>query len=160
MTEAAPEIRAALENQRQLVGRIEQAIAGLDDTRLRQGETPGKWAIIDVIQHLADVERVAAFRLRMILAEPGSTLMRFDQDAWARELDYHGSPVADVLDQLRAARQANVLLLERMPAAALARTGRVGDADVSVGQLIQKYAIHDQIHLNQINRIKKALGAA
>ena len=159
MKDAGAEIQEALASQGRLVEQIEEAIAGMTDAYLREPECPGKWSIIEVIQHLADTELVGAFRLRMILAEPGSVLALFDQDAWARELGYRTRRIDDAIEQLRVVRRANLRLLQQMACDVLTRSGRVGDSDVTVGQLIQKYARHDQIHLRQIGRIKMALNS-
>ena len=49
---------------------------------------PGKWSIRQIIAHLADSELVFAHRFRQVIAEENPTLVAFDQDAWARNLDY------------------------------------------------------------------------
>ena len=49
---------------------------------------PGKWSIRQIIAHLADSELVAAQRFRQVIAEDDPKLGAFDQEAWARNLDY------------------------------------------------------------------------
>ena len=44
-------------------------ITGLSIEELQRPEAPGKWSMLEVIQHLADVELVWAYRLRLILSE-------------------------------------------------------------------------------------------
>jgi len=48
---------------------IEWRTAGVDDEALRRPEAPGKWSAIQIIQHLADSDVVAAWRTRLIVAE-------------------------------------------------------------------------------------------
>jgi hypothetical protein len=61
-------------------------------------ETPGKWSIREVIQHLADSELVGGFRLRMVLAHDRPTLTGYDQDLWATRLRYTEVEVHDALE--------------------------------------------------------------
>src|SRR5215469_6360744 len=49
---------------------------------------PGKWSIRQIVAHLADTELVFAHRFRQVIAEQNPTIIAFDQDAWARNLDY------------------------------------------------------------------------
>ena len=62
---------------------LEHRLAGVDDATLRRPEAPGKWAAIEVVQHLADAELVAGWRVRVILTEDNPALPSFDQDAFA-----------------------------------------------------------------------------
>ena len=41
---------------------------------------PGKWSIREIVAHLADDELVGAYRIRLILAAPGTAIQAFDQD--------------------------------------------------------------------------------
>jgi DinB family protein len=54
---------------------------------------PGKWSIRFLLHHLADAETVLYERIRRVIAEPPQTLLVFDPDAWARELDYTRMPL-------------------------------------------------------------------
>jgi len=42
-----------------------------------------QWSIHEIIIHLADSEAHAYLRCRTILAEPGSTLIHFDEHQWS-----------------------------------------------------------------------------
>ena len=59
-------------------------------------EAPGKWAIRDVMAHLADSELVGGVRLRMVLAQDRPTIIGYDQDLWADRLGYR-----DVDDEMQ-----------------------------------------------------------
>lgn len=43
---------------------------------------PGGWAALEILRHLADNERVFAFRLRQCLAGPGHVIQPYDRDGW------------------------------------------------------------------------------
>ena len=54
---------------------------------------PGKWSVRFVLLHLADSETVLFDRIRRVLSEPRQVLWVYDQDAWARGLDYSQVPL-------------------------------------------------------------------
>src|SRR5436305_13447467 len=68
---------------------------------------PGKWSIRQIIAHLADAELVGAHRLRQVIAEDNPTLIAFDQDAWARNLDYSRRKPKQSLEAFRRVRADN-----------------------------------------------------
>lgn len=81
---------------------------------------PGKWTVGQVLAHVADTERVFAFRM-LWFARGGDALPGFDQDAWAAVAA--PASVADGLAAFRAARAATVSVAERLDAEAWSRTG-------------------------------------
>ena len=54
---------------------------------------PGKWPVKFILHHLADAETVLFDRIRRVLSEPRQVLWAFDQDAWAKGLDYSRMPL-------------------------------------------------------------------
>ena len=76
---------------------------------------PGEWSIHEVIIHLADSETNAALRARMLIVEPGGTVMGYDQNAWANTLNYQEHDLEDALEVVRLARKTTHQLLKRQP---------------------------------------------
>jgi DinB family protein len=54
---------------------------------------PGKWSVLFVLHHLSDSETVLFDRIRRVLSEPRQVLWVYDQDAWAKGLDYSQVPL-------------------------------------------------------------------
>ena len=144
--------------QGEVVPAIERALAGLDHAVLRCPERPGKWSILEVVQHLADNELVYGYRVRMILTHDAPLMERYDRDAWARALRYNELEVGGALEQLRVLRAANLRLLRGLSEAQLDRVGvhRERGAE-SVRTIIKLVAGHDLLHRRQIERIKSAV---
>jgi DinB superfamily len=66
------------------------ALGGSD---LARTSAPGKWSVRFILHHLADAETVMFERIRRVLSEPRQVLWVFDQDAWAKGLDYERVPI-------------------------------------------------------------------
>lgn len=127
---------------------------GVTDSVLRKPEAPGKWSVIEVIQHLADSDLVAGFRTRMVLSEDRPALQGYDQDRWAREFRYRDVSLEQALDQLRGLRISNLHLWKGLNPAQLERVGQHSERGAeSVGHLLRLMAAHDLVHRRQIDRI-------
>ena len=121
-------------------------------------ESPGKWSIRDVIQHLADSELVGGFRLRMVLAHDRPPLVGYDQDLWASRLRYRDVELHDAFEQFTALRRGNVRLWQNLTAEDLVRVGLHGErGEESLEQMRRLYAGHDRLHLQQLERIRASL---
>ena len=153
--------RDPFEVQSQQLTTLQAEIAGIDDAILRRPEKPGKWSIMQVIQHLADSEAVYRYRIRKILAQPTPNIQGYDQDLWAANLNYNEMDLSEALEIIRVLRTANLNMLRGLNEAQLERYGLHNErGPESVRRIFQLTAGHDILHLNQIRRIKKAHGLA
>ena len=105
----------------------------------------------EIIAHLADCELVYGFRYRKILAEPGSTLAAFDQDAWAMGLQYQNQVFKPLLESFGALRRANLALLRAITLDAWNKAGRHPEyGTLTIGQLVLHLVTHDRNHIAQV----------
>jgi hypothetical protein len=77
----------------------------LDDDQLARTYASGKWPVRFILHHLADAETVLFDRIRRTISEPRPVLWAFDQDSWARGLDYSRMPLdlsRRIYDSVRA----------------------------------------------------------
>jgi DinB family protein len=65
----------------------------LGDSDLARCYGAGKWSVRFLLHHLADSETVLYDRIRRVLSEPRQVLWVYDQDAWAKGLDYARVPL-------------------------------------------------------------------
>jgi DinB superfamily len=115
--------------------------------------TPGAehWSIYENVVHVADAELVHAVRIRYVLAEPGATLQSFDQERWARALDYRRHPLRDSLVLFRATVVSTADMLKRAPVEAWEQTGtHTVFGSHTLEELVEDYAGHVPYHLRTI----------
>jgi hypothetical protein len=152
--------RDPFEVLRDTPGSLRGAVTGLSAEQLRAPERPGKWSIRQVVLHLADSELVGGFRFRMVLAHDRPSLPGYDQDLWAERLGYQEADLAAALDDFAALRRANLRLLEKASPADRERAAVHAErGEESIAKMIRMYAGHDRVHLQQIDRIRQAIGA-
>ncbi len=133
-----------------LLGRL----SGVPDSALRRPEMPGKWCVVEIVQHLADSDLVFGYRARMIVAEDRPPLSGYDQDRWAAVLRYRDVTLASALEQLGALRGANLEMLARLEPSQLERVGLHSErGPESLGHLLKLMAAHDLVHRRQIDRV-------
>src|SRR5689334_18468550 len=65
----------------------------LSDGPLDRTYGPGKWPVRFILHHLADSETVLYERIRRAISEPRPVLWAYNQDAWAKGLDYASMPL-------------------------------------------------------------------
>ena len=66
---------------------------------------PDKWSVRYLLLHLSDSETVLFERIRRVLSEPRQVLWVYDQEAWAKGLDYSRVPLSlarNVYESVRA----------------------------------------------------------
>ena len=77
---------------------------GLGAIDLERTYAPGKWTVRYLLHHIVDAETVMFDRIRRVLSEGRRVIWAFDQDRWARSLDYQTRPLALSRDLYLATR--------------------------------------------------------
>jgi len=85
----------------------------LTEEQLARSYAAGKWSVRFILHHLADAETVLFDRIRRAISEPRQVLWAFDQDAWAKGLDYSSMPL-DLSRRIYDAVRAGVIYQARM----------------------------------------------
>lgn len=113
---------------------------------------PKEWSVHEVIIHLADSESNAALRARKLIVEPGGTLMGYDQDKWATELNYHQQSTDDALETVRLVRKTTYELLKKQPDEVFTHTVKHPEYEeaYTFEKWIDIYSAHIPGHIEQI----------
>jgi hypothetical protein len=142
----------------ELVPWLKSRLATVGEETLRRPEAPDKWSAIEVVQHLADAELAAGWRIRIILTQDNPPLPSFDQDAFARDLRYREVPLAEAMAQLAGLRTANLRLYRTLSPVELQRVGQHSErGPESLGHISRMMAGHDLVHRRQLERILAAV---
>jgi hypothetical protein len=143
---------------RETPSQLELTVQSTSRHVLARPEAPGKWSMGQVLAHLADSDLVWGWRLRLILSQDRPTLTGYDQDAWADRLGYDGIDPRDSVEMFGVLRRSNLRLVERAAPEDLHRVGvHVERGEESLAHHLKLYAGHDILHLNQLERIRKAV---
>ena len=113
---------------------------------------PKQWSVHEVLVHLADSESNAALRARKLIVEPDGTLMGYDQDKWAIELDYHDLNYEDALEIVRLVRKTTYELLKKQPDEVFEHSVRHPEYEepYTFEQWLNIYSVHIPGHTEQI----------
>jgi hypothetical protein len=104
------------------------------------------------LHHLADAEAVLYDRICRIISEPRQVIYAFDQDAWAKSLDYAQAPL-DLSRQIYESMRAGVIYKARLH---YDKSGHLEWVHSQTGvrtlqQEFDKVASHNEGHLAQID---------
>lgn len=141
--------------------RLRAALATVPAEALTWRPAPNEWSAHEVVCHCADSETNSHARIRFLLAEQEPVIQGYDQERWARDLDYHAAPLEPALATVEAVRANTAALIRRLPDAAWAREGRHTEAGrYTAEDWLQIYADHLEIHARQIEANVAAWRAA
>lgn len=107
----------------------------------------GKWTIKEVAGHMADTERIMAYRLLRIARGDTTPLPGFEQDDYVRDGGFHTRTLASLIEEFRIARASTLALLQGLDEAALARVGVANGTTVSARALAYIIAGHERHHV-------------
>lgn len=113
---------------------------------------PGKWSLREVVGHLVDTERLFAFRALTFARGGGGELPGMDQEVWARASTAHRRPLAELVEEWRSLRRANVLMFGAFTPEDGARVGVASGYQVTVRALPWMIAGHELYHRALIRR--------
>ena len=132
--------------------RLAQLIAGATDEKLALRPSPKKWAVRDILCHLADTETAYAFRLRQTVAEAHHLIQPYDQDAFAAAYEERTSK--EGLDTFSAIRNWNLLFIRSAVPAALPKAVTHPErGTMTFKTILETMAGHDLNHLTQITAL-------
>jgi len=132
-------------------------LRGLSETEAMSRYERGKWSIKEVVGHLADVERIMAYRALRIARGDATPLPSFDENAYVPVAKFDTRSLADLVGELRTVRAATLALLRTFDADAWQRRGTASGKPVSVRALAFMIPGHERHHV-EILRTRYGVG--
>lgn len=107
---------------------------------------PGKWTVREVLAHIADGERVFAYRALRFGRGDRTPLPGFDQDTWVPESHAGSRPWAELVADFLAVRNASLHLFRSFAEGDWQRSGEASGIAVSVRAIAFILAGHELHH--------------
>jgi hypothetical protein len=137
------DILSVLEEQKAAFRRL----AAVEPDRETFRYAPDKWSVREVTGHLTDGERVFGYRAFAISRGEKAGLPAFDENEYVAASGYGEVPLADLVAELVAVRDANLAFLRRLTADEWSRLGTASGKSVTVRALAWVLAGHPRHHL-------------
>src|SRR5262245_3494408 len=153
-----PQERAALIKQyKDGYRQVAEALDVISEAELDFRSAPGKWSPREIVHHLADSETTSAIRLRKLLVEFNPYIQGYDQDEFAKKLQYSKRPIEPALQALEAAIQTTGQILDLMTEDDWKRSGEHAEMGPYSAEIwLGIYAVHARNHADQIRRSRAA----
>ncbi len=144
-----PDILQALGSQLASLQMLADQVTGATELQVHP---PYSWNVREVIGHLADTERVMAYRAMRLAASDVTPLPGFNQDAFVDAADHSSTTVAQLAQETYLLRYSNVFMFRRMPEEAWKRVGQVDGKPISVRAIAYVMVGHVRHHLRIVEQ--------
>ncbi len=125
-------------------------ILSLPEEKLTYRYAEGKWTIKEILVHVADDERIYAYRALRFARNDKTELPGFEQDDYALHSGANERRIEDILEEFATVRNATISLFNSFDDEACQRTGVANGSTVSVRALAYHIAGHELRHINII----------
>ena len=120
---------------------------GLSETDALKRYAPGKWSVKEIVGHLADTERIMAYRALRIARGDETPLPGFDENAYVPPAKFDARPLSDLVAELRTTRAATLALFRSFDDDAWRRRGTASGKPVSVRAIGYMIPGHERHHV-------------
>lgn len=137
--------------------RLMEALEGFPRAMWKEHVEHDPWSIHEIIVHIADSEVNSYIRCRQCIAQPGARVMAYDEESWARKLNYLEQDVDEALELFRLLRLRTARLIQNVPDAAWSNTiEHPENGTMTLEDWFDVYDRHVPEHLEQMQRIYDA----
>ena len=126
---------------------IISALSAVPEARGGFRYAEGKWTIREMVGHIIDAERIFGYRALRLARADATPLPGFEENDYVRTAGSDSRTLADLIDELRVARESTVRLFASLPEEAWPRKGVVNGREVTVRALAYITAGHMRHHL-------------
>ncbi len=115
------------------------------------------WTIHEIIVHITDSEANSYVRCRRFIAEPGQALMAYDENQWAKVLNYQELDVDTAVSLFKWLRQSSYELIQTVPDDVWQNEAYHPESgQMSFDDWLDTYTRHVSDHIAQMERIFQA----
>jgi len=118
---------------------------------------PDDWTIHEIVVHITDSEVNSYIRCRRFIAEPEKPLMAYDEERWAKSLDYHSRSTDDALALFKWLRGNTYKLIKSLPESTWANSVyHPENGTMTLDDWLDVYDRHVPEHIEQMQRVYRA----
>lgn len=138
------DVLAAMERQ---LADVAGALGGVSEARAGFRYAEGKWSLRQVAGHLADTERLFAYRALCIARGETISLPAFDENAYVDNAAFDEIAFRDLVEEFLLARRSHLLLFRGFSPEAWTRIGTANGLPASPRALAYNLVGHVRHHL-------------
>jgi len=120
---------------------------GLDAEKADYAYADDKWTIKQVLGHMADTERVFAYRA-LVFSRESITLPGFDQDLYMEKAIFKSRTLQDIANEFKTIRESSLYLFRSMTDKQSTQKGIANGNPFSVRAYAYMMAGHEIHHIN------------
>ncbi|HET7600601.1 MAG TPA: DinB family protein [Gemmatimonadales bacterium] len=121
-------------------------VTALTDAEADYRYAPGKWSVKEIVGHLADAERIFAYRALVFARGERQPQPGFDENAYVAAAKFSARPLAGLVAELRAVRAATLALFGGLDAEELTRRGVANGRECDARTLAAVIVGHERHH--------------
>lgn len=125
---------------------LQDIFTGINDSDGTYAYADGKWTIKQLLGHIIDCERIFAYRVLRISRGDETPIEGFEQDAYIANAYANERSFADLLEEFKLIRRANLILFYNLRDEDWLRMGTASNSRVSVRALAYIMAGHVRHH--------------
>lgn len=127
--------------------RLGTALDALAEAATDHRYAAGKWSVKEVVGHLADTERVFAYRLFRIGRGDSTPLSGFDENVYVEAARFGWRTISALLEDFEAVRESTLHLMAGMNPDAWSKRGIANGHPITAGALAFIMAGHVEHHM-------------
>lgn len=119
----------------------------LSEEQANHRYAPDKWSIKELVGHINDTERIFAYRALRFARNDQTPIEGYEQDDYVKNSQFDNYQFADLVEEFKNLRQANLVLFSNLADEAWSRTGKANNKEISVRALAYIIAGHELHHI-------------
>ncbi|TMM57450.1 DinB family protein [Maribacter algarum] len=110
-------------------------MASIPEEKLTYAYAPGKWTVLEALQHIIDTERIFQYRALRFSRNDKTPLQGFEQDDFVPESNANNKSIEAMIEEYQAVRASTLSLFKSFDEVALKRIGTASNSAMSVGAI-------------------------
>ena len=110
-------------------------IESIPEEKLLYSYAPGKWTVLETLQHIIDTERIFQYRALRFSRNDKTPLQGFEQDDFVPESYANTKSIEVLIEEYKSVRASTISLFASFDDAILNRIGTASNSPMSVGAM-------------------------